>query len=197
MKYFDFYQRRSDGGVTHKPVMAKKSKVVSFSEAKTSRDARGGGTRDAQNVVAPFFGDPFADAEAALWSMNVLVLGHPGGVLEREISRISSEFKSLASSNHVAEMIRCAALCDGVEAVFIVDLDLLSAESDAVSVLILLREANPSLAVLIVSTSMSEAAASGAWCPHIADAALELPATGVRLGGAIVTAIQNSAARWE
>lgn len=92
------------------------------------------------------------DWERSLWDKEVLVMSDPGSAIENALTRLSAHFEALSIIDQARSAIRCAKYADGLKSIFVMDLDTLPSDGDAVPKLLHLRRANPGLTTIIVSS---------------------------------------------
>ena len=114
------------------------------------------------------------DWERSLWDKEILLMSDPGSAIESALTRLSVHFEALSVVDQPRSAIRCAKYLDGLKSIFVMDLDRLPNDGDAVPKLLHLRRASPGLTTIVVSshfhhsdTSMERRA--------IADCSLRLP----------------------
>ena len=112
--------------------------------------------------------------ERSLWDKEILLMSDPGSAVESALSRLSINFEALSVVDQPKSAIRCAKYLDGLKSIFVMDLDKLPSDGDAVPKLLHLRRASPGLTIIIVSSHFHESDTSMER-RAIADCSLRLP----------------------
>lgn len=131
------------------------------------------------------------DFDAALWSCDLVALCPQDGRIQEGLSKLRDDMMSITTSDCPESTLHYAMTCDGAATIVVLDIDLMDSCSDTVQRLLALRQANPRLAIVLMSRSFAKSDFSTDR-HHIADASVRLPTSHAILANAIQAAALNT-----